>query len=271
MRRNLFLSALRWRISMVRTLTAILVLSCAMQVVARTSDDEASGLLLFGGLSENHNYVPPRGTLLITDRKVSPYLSLGSGPGFEFSVTRRKSRHLAYTADFSGYFERFSGDATYCQPTSCGTGLRFEDKVQTFYLVAGPEYRGSERRRMTPFVHGLAGAVFSSSRFTMAGSNVQYFDVLSTTGLVLLSTSPFPKTSTVHYADSHTDTGLTLSLGAGLDVRMSEALSGRILIDYDPTFLTRPDIRNPRIAEATGSTNIQNHTRISLGIVWHLH
>jgi len=258
-------------LSMVRTLTAILVVSCAMQVVAQTSDDNASRFLLFGGLSENHNYVPPRGTLLITDRKVSPFLSLGSGRGFEFSVTRRKTRHLAYTADFSGYFERFTGGATYCQPTACGTGLRFEDKAQSFYLVAGPELRGSERRRMTPFVHGLAGAVFSSSKFTMAGSNVQYFDVLSTTGLVLLSTSPFSKTSTVHYADSHTDTGLTLSLAAGLDVRMSEALSGRILIDYNPTFLTRPDIRNPRIAEATGSTNIQNHTRISLGIVWHLH
>jgi hypothetical protein len=257
-------------LSIVRTLTAILMLSCAMQVVAQTSDDKASGFLLFGGLSENHNFVPPRGTLLITDRKVSPFLSLGSGRGFEFSVTRRKTRHLAYTADFSGYFERFAGGATYCQPTACGTGLRFEDKAQSFYLVAGPELRGSERRRMTLFVHGLAGAVFSSSKFTMAGSNVQYFDVLSTTGLVLLSTSPFPKTSTVHYADSHTDVGLTLSLGAGLDVRMSEALSGRILIDYDPTFLTRPDIRNPRIAEATGSTNIQNHTRISLGIVWHL-
>src|SRR5262249_39595610 len=157
--------------------------------------------------------------------------SLGSGRGFEFSVTRPKTKHLAYTADFSGYQDRFTGDATYCQPSACGTGLRFEDKEQTFYLVAGPEYRGSERRRMTPFVHGLVGAVFSRSKFTMAGSNVQYFDELSTTGLVLLSTSPFPKTSTVHYADSHTDVGLTLSLGTGLDVRMSEALSARILID----------------------------------------
>ena len=257
MRRNLFVS--------------ILVFSCAMQVVAQTSDDEAPRLLLFGGLSENHNFVPPRDALLVTDRKVSPFLSLGSGPGFEFSVTRRTSRHLAYTADFSGYSERFTGDAFYCQPTACGTGLRYEDKVQSFYLVAGPEYRGSERRRITPFVHGLGGVVFSRSKFSMAGSNVQYFDELSTTtGLVLLSTAPFQKTSAIHYADSHTDTGLTVSLGAGLDVRMSEALSGRILIDYDPTFLTRPDIRNPRFVEATGSTNIQGHTRISLGIVWHL-
>jgi hypothetical protein len=49
---------------------------------------------------------------------------------------------------------------------------------------------------------------------------------------------------------------------------MSEALSGRFLMDYDPTFLTRPDIRNLRFAEPTGSTHIQPHIRISLGIVW---
>ena len=255
---------------MVRILTMILVLSCATQVVAQTNDDRSSQFLLFGGVSENHNYIPYRETLLITDRKVSPFLSLGSGRGFEFSVTRRKSRHLAYTADFSGYQESFSGSAAWCEPAACGIGLRYEDKAQAFYLVAGPELRGSERRRMTLFVRGLAGGIFSRSKFTMAGSNVQYVDQYSTTGLVLLSTSGIPKTSTVHYADSSSDIGLTLSLGAGLDVRMSEALSGRILIDfYNPTFLTRPDIRDPSVAGPTGSTHIQNHTRLSLGIVWH--
>lgn len=254
---------------MVRTLTVILVLSCATQVVAQTNDDAPSRYLLFGGVSENPNNVPYRETLLITDQKVSPVLSLGSGRGFEFSITRRKTPHLAYTADFSGYQDRFTGDAIYCQPTACGTGLRFEGKEQTFYLVAGPEYRGSERRRVTPFVRALAGAVFSRSKFTMTGSNVQYFDSYSGTGLILNSTSPFPKTPTVHYADSYSDVGLTLSLGAGLDIRMSEALSGRFLMDYDPTFLTRPDIRNLQFVEPTGSTHIQPHIRLSFGIVWH--
>ena len=256
---------------MVRTLTVILVLSWATQVVAQTNGEAPSQFLLFGGLSENPNNFPYRSTLLIRDRKVSPFLSLGSGRGFEFSLTRLRTRHLAYTADFSGYLERFTGNATYCQPNACGVGLRFEDKAQAFYLVAGPELRGSERRRMTPFVRGLGGAVFSRSKFTMAGSNVQYFNPYSgTTGLFLLSTSPFPKTSTVHYADSYADLGLTLSLGAGLDVRMSKALSGRLLIDYDPTFLTRPDIRNESVAEPTGSTHMQSHIRLSFGIVWHL-
>ena len=254
---------------MVRALTVILVLSCATQIVAQTNGEAPSRFLLFGGVSENANNEPYRSTLLLTDQKVSPLFSLGSGRGFEFSVTRLKTPHLAYTADFSSYLERFTGDATYCQPSGCGVGLRFEDKAQAFYLVAGPELRGSEWRRLTPFAHGLAGAVFTRSKFTMTGTNVQYVNSYSGTGLALLSTSGIPKTSTVHYGDSSSDTGLTLSLGAGLDVRMTEALSARFLVDYDPTFLTRPDIRDESVAGPTGTTHIQTHVRLSFGIVWH--
>ena len=256
---------------MARILTVILVLRCATVVVAQTNDDTSSQYLFFGGISENANNIPYRGALLITDRKVSPALSLGSGRGFEFSATRWKSRHLAYTADFSGYRESFSGNATYCEPTACGIGLRFEDKAQAFYLVAGPEFRGSEWRRMTLFAHGLGGAVFTRSNFTMTGSNVQYVSSYTTsTGLALVSTSGIPKTPTVHYTDSHSDTGLALSLGGGLDVRMSEALSARFLLDYDPTFLTRPDIRDESVAAPTGSTHIQTHVRLTFGFVWHV-
>lgn len=255
---------------MARILMVILVLSSPTLVVAQTNDDTSSRYLLFGAVSENADNIPNRSTLLITDREVSPFLSLGSGRGFEFSVTRPKSPHLAYTVDFSGYRDTFTGDATYCDNNACGIGLRFEDKAQAFYLVAGPEFRGSEHRRMTLFAHGLAGAVLTRSKFTMTGSNVQYLSSFSGTGLVLLSTSGIPKTSTVHYADSHSDIGLTLSLGGGVDVRVSKALSARFLLDYDPTFLTRPDLRDVSVAGPTGSTHIQTHVRLTFGIVWHV-
>ena len=254
---------------MLRILTVIVVLSCATEVVAQTNDDAPSRFLLFGGLSENANNLPYRQTLLLTDQKVSPVFSLGSGRGFELSVTRLKTQHLALTADLSVYSERFTGGATYCQPTACGTGLNYEDNAQSIYLVAGPEYRGSERHRMTPFARGLAGAVFSRSEFTMAGSNVQYLNEFSGTGLAVLSTAGFAQTPTIHYSDSHSDSGLTLSLGAGLDVRLSTTLSGRVLVDYNPTFLTRPDISDESVAAPTGSTNVQDHIRFSIGIVWH--
>lgn len=247
---------------MLRIITVLLVLSCATPLVAQTT--------IFGGVSESANNLPDRQTLLITDQKASPVFSLGSGRGFEFSVTRQTGRHLAYTADLSGYRERFSGGATYCDPAACGIGLRYEDEAEAVYLVAGPELRGSEWLRMTPFAHGLAGAVFTRSKFTMTGSNVQYVGSYSGTGLAILSTSGIPKTPTVHYTDSSSDAGLTLSLGGGLDVRMSDALSARFLIDYAPTFLTRPDIRDESVAAPTGNTRSQTHVRLTFGIVWRL-
>jgi hypothetical protein len=249
----------------------MIALCCSMPASAQNSADSApSHFLFFGGYSVNVDYVPNRGVLIIADRKVSPFFSHGSGPtGFEASVTRIRSRHLAFTADLSGYSDRFSGGATYCHPAAgCAPGLTFEAKTQAFYLVAGPELRGVEWRRVTPFVHGLIGAVMTNSKFTMSGSNLQYFDPYSGGGLIVISRSVFPNSSSFRYSDANTDTGLTLTLGAGLDVRLGEAFSARVLMDYAPTFLVRPDLRNTNIPEAVGTIRRQEHTRITFGIVW---
>ena len=248
----------------------MIALCCAMQAAAQNSADSASHFLFFGGYSVNADYVPNRhGVLIITDRKVSPFFSHGSGPtGFEASVTRIRSEHLAFTADLSGYSDRFSGGATYCQPTGCAPGLTFEARTQAFYLVAGPELRGGEWRRVTPFVHGMLGAVTTKSKFTMSGSNLQYFDPYGGGGLIVISRSALSNPSTLRYSDTNTDSGLTLTLGAGLDVRLSNAFSARVLMDYAPTFLVRPDLRNTNIPEAVGTTHRQEHTRLSFGVVW---
>jgi hypothetical protein len=130
---------------MCRTLaTTLLMLCCATQVVAQADADAPSRLLLFGGHSVNIDYVPNRGTLVITDRKVSPFFSHGSGPtGFQLSVTRLKRRHLAIMADLSGYLDRFTGAATIASQWAaerdctsrtrrkrsiCSPALRFEDQ-----------------------------------------------------------------------------------------------------------------------------------------------
>ena len=248
----------------------VIALCCAMQAAAQDSAASASHFLLFGGYSVNADYVPNRrGVLTITDRKVSPFFSHASGPtGFEVSVTRIRTKHLAFTADLSGYADRFSGGATYCQPTGCAPGLTFEARTQAFYLVAGPEFRGGEWRRVTPFVHGFLGAVTTKSKFTMSGSNLQYFDPYSGGGLIVISRSALSNPSTVHYSDTNADSGLTLTLGAGLDVRLSDAFSARLLMDYAPTFLARPDLRHTDIPEAVGTTHRQGHTRLTFGVVW---
>lgn len=251
----------------------VIALCCAIQAGAQDSALSESRFLLFGGYSVNADYVPNRsGVLTITDRKVSPFFSHASGPtGFEVSVTRIRSRHLAFTADLSGYSDRFSGGVTYCQSTGCAPGLNFEAKTQAFYLVAGPELRGGEWRRVTPFVHGFLGAVTAKSKFTMSGSNLQYFDPYSGGGLIVISRSAHSNPSTVRYSDTNTDSSLTLTLGAGLDVRLGGAFSARMLMDYAPTFLSRPDLRNTNSPEATGTIHQQGHTRLTLGVVWKFH
>ena len=256
-----------------RTIALMMIaLCCAVQAAAQNNAGGASPFLLFGGYSANADYVPNRGVIVITDQKVSPFFSHGSGPtGFEVSLTRIRSKRLAFTADLSGYTDRFSGGATYCHPNGCAPGLTFEARTQAFYLVAGPEYRGGEWRRVTPFVHGLLGAVTTKSKFTMSGSNLHYVDPYSGFGLIVMSRSAPPNPSTVRYSDSNTDSGLTLTLGAGLDVRLSDAFSARVLMDYAPTFLVRPDLNNPNIPEAAGTTHRQGHTRLTVGVVWKFH
>jgi opacity protein-like surface antigen len=262
MRRNLFLMPVLCLASM----------TAATATAQSSAGSAPSHFLLFGGYSVNADYVPNRGgVLLIRDRKVSPFFSHGSGPtGFEASVTRIRSKHLAFTADLSGYSDRFSGGATYCQlpGRGCAPGVTFEAKTWALYLVAGPELRGGEWGRVTPFVHGLMGAVMTNSKFTMSGSNVQYFNPYSGGGLILVSPSELPNSSNLRYSDTNTDSGLTLTLGAGLDVRLSDAFSARVLMDYAPTFLDRPDLRNVNIPEAVGTIHRQGHTRLSFGIVW---
>jgi hypothetical protein len=258
--------------SMVRSVgVTMIALCCAVQAVAQSSaSGEPSRYLLFGGYSANADFVPNRAALLVTDRKVAPFFSHGSGPtGFEVSVTRIRSRHVAFAVDLSGYSDRFSGGATFCQfPTGCAPGLKHEANTRAVYLVAGPEVRADEWRRLTPFVHGLIGAVFTSSKFTMSGTNLQYFNPYGGSGLVVVSTSASTPGSSVRYSDSSSDAGLTLTLGAGLDVRFSKAFSARALMDYAPTFLERPDLRNANSAEALGTVNRQAHARFSFGIVW---
>ena len=249
----------------------MIALCCAIQAAAQDSPAGASHFLLFGGYSVNADYVPDRGVFIIRDRKVSPFFSHGSGPtGFELSVTRIRNEHLAFTADLSGYSDRFSGGATFCQPTGCAPGLTYEARTEAFYLVAGPELRGGEWGRVTPFAHGLLGAVATKSKFTMSGSNLQYFDPFSGAGLIVISRSAPSNPSTVHYSDSNTDSGLTLTLGGGMDVRLSDAFSARVLIDYAPTFLVRPDTQNTKVIEAVGTTHRQEHLRLSFGVVWKL-
>jgi hypothetical protein len=156
---------------------------------------------IFGGYSVNADYVKNRPVLLISNHKVSPLFSHGSGPtGFEASFKRYVWKGLGIKGDFSSYSDAFPlGNATYCQlagtatDLTCGTGLRFKATNRTFYLTAGPEWKIRRDKRFSPFAQALAGIVHARSRFEMAGTDVQYTSPF-TGGLLLFDSAGFPQT-----------------------------------------------------------------------------
>src|SRR5690349_16665732 len=216
-------------------------------VFAIASPSHAQGIEVFGGYSVNADYVQNRFAIPVVDQKVSPFFSHGSGPtGFEASFKHDMRNGLGIKVDVSGYFDTFPpGPAAYCQPASsptgiaCGTGLTFQATGRAFYVTAGPEWKIRRDKGFAPFAHALAGMVYTRSTFMMSGSDVQYTNPF-TGGVLLFTSGGFPPDRSIHYADAHADTGLTLAIGGGFDIRLSKRIALRAAMDYDPTFLIRP-------------------------------
>ena len=57
--------------------------------------------------------------------------------------------------------------------------------------------------------------------------------------MIVVNTAGFPKDANIRYTDKSADTGLALTLGGGLDIRINRKLRFREVMDYDPTFLKR--------------------------------
>jgi hypothetical protein len=180
--------------------------------------------------------------------------------------------------DFSGYYDPFpASKGTYCQNSGCIIGLTSQATSKTFYFTSGVEWKVRRDKRFAPFAQALGGIAHSRAKFVMAGSDSgQAFS-----GGVLLASSTSTFTGgTISYSDSFADTGLTLSTGAGFDVRLNKRLSYRLSMDYDPTFLVRPVYRDPVLdsqgrlvlSQPTPSARVrQDHARLTMGIVWKFH
>ena len=263
------------RLPTIRTcLIAVLVLSCSHAALAQgTASDIYPRIEVFGGISVNTDNIPNRPALVVDDRQVSQFFSHGSGPqGFEGGLTRVFNQHVGLKFDVSAYADTFMGGAAYCQTGSCGTVLDFKIKTRALYAAFGPEVRVRDPKRTTLFVHALAGIVHETSAFSMAGSSVTYFDPsggYSGPSLIVTSQSGFPQESNVAYAISTSDTGLTLTLGGGLDLRIRKPLRFRTQMDYDPTFLVRPDLHDKsNIRPGDVARRRQDHTRLTFSLVW---
>jgi outer membrane protein with beta-barrel domain len=160
----------------------------------------------------------------------------GGPKGFQTSLTRNLYKYLGIKGDFSMYFNQSQGQAgTLCVESNCVTGQDFHVDSRALYLLGGPEFKVRNQTRLTPFAHTLFGMARSRSAFH--------------------TTSP-----SLSFADSHTRTGLAMAFGGGFDIRTSNRISIRSLIDYLPTRLGDADPRE---------SGRQNHVRLSLGIVFH--
>jgi hypothetical protein len=227
---------------------------------------------VFGAYSVNADYVTNVPFTIIVDQRVSPFLSLGSGPfGFEASIERGLRGHLGVKASVSLYTDPFRGTASFCQSGSCGVSLSFEDDASAAYVVVGPVITARERKRTALFAHMLLGAVRSSSTFRLAGHDVQYLanpTSLPDT-LILVTSKPFGQPSTLSCTDHLSDVGLAATFGGGFDIRLAHRLQLRTSIDWNPTFLSRPKhTTNTELATVPSERGMQNHARLSLGVVW---
>jgi opacity protein-like surface antigen len=101
--------------------------------------------------------------------------------------------------------------------------------------MVGPEIKGRNQTRLTPFAHALFGLVYSRATFSTASPNFTL-------------------------SDKDSQTGFTMAFGGGLDIRLSKRVSIRSMIDYNPTFLRGSDI---------DSHSRQDRARLSLGILFH--
>jgi hypothetical protein len=149
--------------------------------------------------------------------------------GFNVAATGYVSKRVGITGDFSAHFHSITNDSVVGE---------FTAKTRTYNFTAGPQVRFPGHGRVTPFLHALAGV--AHNRLTIDAPPPIQFDPTNSLGL----------------------TDFTLMLGGGLDVRLGERVSLRLVqFDYNPVFIReRPEV-------GIESTRLDNF-RVSVGLVF---
>ena len=172
------------------------------------------------------------GTLVTPNRKRTDSLGWNSSMSFYFTP------RFGLTGDVSGAWRREN-------QTYLGTPYRAQMEIYNF--LAGPQVRFINTTRWTPFARAMAGVAYSRNRYgarSATPSIGQTFD------------------------DSSVD--FALGLGGGLDYRISNRVSYRILQgDYNPIFRRDRTITTSSGATLQISGKTENNLRFSTGIVLH--
>jgi opacity protein-like surface antigen len=156
------------------------------------------------------------------------------GQGFETSIIRNFNKHFGLKGDFSFHFNNESdrGPVTDCTPICATVTQDFELKTRVYNFLAGPEFKARNSTRFTPFVHALGGFAHTSATFTTPGP----------THILFLR---------------RRDTTFALGLGGGLDIRASDRVSFRAMMDYNPVFVN------------DSTTGTRDFFRFSFGALFH--
>jgi opacity protein-like surface antigen len=156
------------------------------------------------------------------------------GQGFEASIIRNFNKHFGIKGDFSFHFNNESnrGPISACTPACTTVTQDFQLKTRVYNFLAGPEFKARNSTRFTPFVHALGGFAHTSATFTTPGP----------THILFLRRN---------------DNSFAMGLGGGLDIRASNRVSFRAMMDYDPVF-----VRN-------SPSGTRDFVRFSLGVLFH--
>jgi len=156
------------------------------------------------------------------------------GQGFETSIIRNFSKRFGIKGDFSAHFNNESslGPVSACSPVCTTVTQDFQLKTRVYNFLAGPEFKARNSTRFTPFVHALGGFAHTSATFTTPGP----------THILFLRRN---------------DNSFAMGLGGGLDIRASNRVSFRAMMDYNPVF----------VQDSTGGR--RDFVRFSLGVLFH--
>jgi opacity protein-like surface antigen len=162
----------------------------------------------------------------------------GTHRGFEASFTRNFRRYFGLKGEFSAQFHRDAFSVNACVQTPCLPVVQSAElNPRLFNFLAGPEFKARNHTRFTPFAHALFGLAHTTATFKTSGSAINL-------GL------------------STTETGYSVAIGGGLDIRIQSHWSIRTVVDYNAKSVGRDD---------NGARQLQQDLRFSTGILFHFH
>jgi opacity protein-like surface antigen len=183
------------------------------------------------------NGIPVTGGLTATGTLVTPNSKRTDSLGWNSSMTFFFTDRFGLTGDVSGNWRR-ENQTYFNEP--------YRAQMEIYNFLAGPQVRFVNNTRWTPYVRAMAGVAYSRNRFGARSA-----------------TAPFQ-----NFEDSSVD--FALGLGGGIDYRISDRVSYRILQgDYNPIF------RRDRTRTTSSGTTLEisgkteNNFRFSTGIVLH--